>query len=84
MPAFVDREGEERVERGKVSVDEVRIDAVVDELEEADLVADLPESIGELGAVGAGRRPPRQRHDRDLVERHARDRTADVERPVSR
>src|SRR5690606_29865408 len=38
--------------------------------EEPDLVADLPQLIGERGPVGAGRRPVRERDDGDLVEGH--------------
>ena len=64
------REREERLQRGEVPVHELRRDAVPDHGEEADLVADLPDLLGERLPLGSvGRAPLRQVDDGDGRER---------------
>jgi hypothetical protein len=78
------RQGEERTQRGEVRVEERRVDAVVDEAEEPDLVTDRSQPIGErLTIVVTTSVPFGERHDRDLLERHVPHRT-DAARSIGR
>ena len=69
------REGEERLQRDEVLVQELPIDAVVDDTEEADLVADRAQPLRERRSIGVDTAPVGDRQDRNLSERHDDDRT---------
>ena len=65
------RQGEQRLLRGEVLVEELTIDAVVDDAEEADLVADRGQPLGERHSISVDTVPAGDRHHRNLSKPHA-------------
>jgi hypothetical protein len=89
-PTFVDLllgrlgQGEERLESSEVAVDERGVDAVIDQREEAHLVADAAQFGSERGAVGAQSAPLVERHRGDAREVLAARRQGSVEAHADR